>query len=108
MLLKDIINPKKWLDFAKYKFREWFGKLTPQEQAWQAEVIVYRGLRCPNCKANGKCVGVAEGETKPCGCDFIGKSTDMTLSCSLDAWGPVESEEEWELIKKSQNIKFKL
>jgi hypothetical protein len=108
MLLKDLINPRKWFDFLKFKFLSIFGYLTPQEKHWQSEVIVYRGLQCPDCKNNGKCIKIKEGETEPCGCDWIGKSTDMSLSCSLNNWGVVKDFNDWEKFKKNRRIFFTL
>jgi hypothetical protein len=103
MLFKDMINPVKWVHYARYLLRKLTGKVkeeagfrTPEDMAWQSEVIVFRGLMCPECKANGKCVGIAEGETEPCGCDFIGKSTDMSLECSLGLWPATPTKEAWE------------
>ena len=109
MLVKDMINPVKWYAFAKFLVRKVFGKVkedagfrTPEDMAWQAEVIVFRGLMCPDCKAAGQCVGIAEGETEPCGCDFIGKSTDMSLECSLGNWPATKDKKAWE--KQQRNL----
>lgn len=115
MIIKDIINPVKWVHYARFLIRKLFGKLkyaagyrTPEDMAWQAEVITYRSLLCPDCKAEGKCVGVAEGESEACGCDFIGKSTDMSLECSCGLWKSVKSKEDWEDQKEKYypNIKI--
>ncbi len=108
MLFKDIINPIKWGHYLRFLVRKLLGTVkqeagyrTPEDMIWQSEVIVYRGLMCPECKSAGKCVGIAEGETEPCGCDFIGKSTDMSLECSLGNWVPTPTKEVWEKQKKN-------
>lgn len=117
MRFKDIINPVKWYDYLKFLVRKVTGKIaaeagyrTPEDMAWQAEVITFRKIMCPNCAAAGKCVGIAEGETEPCGCDWIGKSTDMSLSCSLNNWGEVKNKEDWEDQKSKymKGLKFGL
>lgn len=107
MLFKDIINPRKWWDYAKFLLRKLTGKFfahlgykTPEDMYWQSEVVSYRRIQCPNCAAAGKCVGIAQGETEPCGCDFIGKSTDMQLECSLGNWPPSPTKEVWEKQKE--------
>ena len=109
MLIKDIINPIKWVHYGRFLLRKLTGKVkeeagfrTPEDMAWQSEVIVFRGLMCPECKANGKCVGIADGETEPCGCDFIGKSTDMALECSLGLLPATPTKEVWE--KQKENL----
>jgi hypothetical protein len=103
MRFKDMINPKKWVHYGRFLLRKIAGKLakeagyrTPEDMAWQAEVIVFRGLMCGRCKEEGKCVGIEEGQTEPCGCDWIGKSTDMSLSCNLKNWPAVKDKEDWE------------
>ena len=115
MRFKDVINPKKWYDYLKFLIRKLAGKVayesgyrTPEDMAWQAEVITFRGIMCDGCKAAGKCIGIEPGETEPCGCDWIGKSTDMSLSCNLKNWEKVESKEDWEDQKSKymHGIKF--
>jgi hypothetical protein len=103
MRIKDIINPVKWVHYARFLLRKLTGKVkeeagfrTPEDMAWQSEVVVFRKIQCPDCAAAGKCVGIAEGETEPCGCDFIGKSTDMSLECSLGLWPSTPTKEAWE------------
>ena len=103
MRFRDLVNPVKWFDYTRFLARKVTGKVmyslgyrTPEDMAWQSEVISYRGFMCPNCKEAGKCVGIKEGETEPCGCDWIGKSTDMSLSCNLKNWGEVKDKKDWE------------
>ncbi|MBP8762234.1 MAG: hypothetical protein KBH21_00105 [Acetoanaerobium sp.] len=115
MLLKDIINPKKWVDYVTFLFRKFFGLVaerfgynTPQDLYWKSEVIEYRKLICDQCAKAGKCIVPAEGETEACGCDFIGKATDMSLSCSNDYWKAVDSYEEWEKQKEKYYSNFKI
>lgn len=107
MLIKDVVNPVKWWHYFRFLLRKLVGRIkeeagyrTPEDMAWQSEVIVFRGLMCPGCKAAGKCIGIAEGETEPCGCDFIGKSTDMRAECSLHNWPTTLSKEMWDIQKK--------
>ena len=115
MIIKDIINPVKWVHYVRFLIRKLFGKLkyeagyrTPEDMAWQSEVITYRSLLCSDCKTEGKCVGIAEGESEACGCDFIGKSTDMSLECSCGLWKAVKNKEDWEQQKEKyySNIKI--
>lgn len=108
MLFKDIVNPVKWMDYLKFLLRKLTGKFfahlgykTPEDMYWQSEVVVFRQLMCSDCAAAGKCVGIAQGETEACGCDFIGKSTDMSLECSLGNWKATPTKEVWEKQKKN-------
>lgn len=103
MTTKDLKNPKKWVDFFVFLLRKFVGKVaeragynTPEDLFWKSEVISYRSLICSECKEAGKCVGVADGETEACGCDFIGKSTDMSLECSCGLWRAVKDKKDWE------------
>lgn len=107
MLIKDIISPVKWWHYFRFLLRKLVGRVkeeagyrSPEDMAWQSEVIVFRGLMCPECKLAGKCVGIADGETEPCGCDFIGKSTDMRTECSLGNWPSTLSKDMWEIQQK--------
>jgi hypothetical protein len=111
MRLKDLINPVRWFSYCTFLsrklsgfFLEKFGFNTPEDLSWKSEVIVYRGLLCEDCKNAGKCVGIREGESESCGCDFIGKSTDMSEGCSLGIWPPVKNKEDWE---NKKNTLFK-
>lgn len=108
MLTKDLINPKKWWAFVKFKVQEYFGYVKPEDKQWQAEVIVYRSLSCPACKAAGQCICIPDGETEACGCNWAGKSGDMSMDCSCEKWFAVNSKEDWEAFKKSRGVKFKL
>lgn len=115
MLLRDIINPVRWYAYATFLLRkitgyffEKSGYNTPEDLSWKAEVIVFRGLLCEDCKKEGKCVGIIEGEDKPCGCDFIGKSTDMSEECLLGNWKPVKGKEDWERQKRELKLKVEL
>jgi len=115
MIIKDLINPRKWWDYFIFlirKFTGWtlerFGFNTPEDLSWKSEVIVYRGLLCPECKIDGKCVGIPNGELEACGCDFVGKSTDMSLECSCGMWKAVKDKEDWEKQKANYYSNFKL
>lgn len=115
MLLRDIINPVRWFAYCTFLFRKFTGKVyekagynTPEDLSWKAEVIVFRGFLCEDCKKAGKCVGIIEGEDEPCGCDFIGKSTDMSEECSLGIWKSVKNKEDWENQKKELKLKLEL
>lgn len=107
---KDLIDPRKWWAVAKYLYYKLFGgkKILIEDLGWQSEVIVFRSLMCPDCKAAGECVGIPEGETKPCGCNWDGKSTDMSMQCSCNNWFPVENKEDWERQKRDNRIKLGL
>jgi len=86
---KDIINPVKWWAFAKYLFYSAFGeRISPEDKQWQSEVIVFRGIMCPECKAAGACVD--------CGCNWAGKTADMSMSCSKGNWNPVKDKKDWD------------
>jgi hypothetical protein len=87
--LTDILNPIKWWAFVKFKVNSVIGeRLTPEEKQWQSEVIVFRGIMCPKCKEAGQCID--------CGCNWEGKSGDMSMRCSLDNWTAVKDKKDWE------------
>lgn len=108
--VKDLINPLKWIAVAKFLFYKNFGgkKIKIEDLQWQSEVIVFRGIMCQDCKKAGECVGIPPGETVACGCNWIGKSTDMSMECSCGNWGPVKNKEDWEKIKTNNRIKLGL
>jgi hypothetical protein len=86
---KDIINPIKWWAYIKYLTNSIIGeRITPEDKQWQSEVIVFRGIMCPACKQAGACVD--------CGCNWAGKSGDMSMECSLKNWTPVKDKNDWE------------
>lgn len=95
---EDLINPIKWWAVFKYLTQKYigtfFGYVSPEDKQWQAEVIVFRGIMCPDCKIAGECVGIME-DGKACGCNWAGKSGDMSMECSLGNWKPVKDEEDW-------------
>jgi hypothetical protein len=87
--ISDILNPVKWWAFLKFKYNSIMGeRLTPEEKQWQSEVVVFRGIMCPKCKEAGSCID--------CGCNWAGKSGDMSMSCSLGNWHSVKDEKDWE------------
>ena len=91
----DIINPVKWWAFCKFLFNSVFGeRVKPEDKQWQSEVIVFRGIMCSDCKAAGSCVD--------CGCNWAGKSGDMSMECSLGNWKSVKDKDDWE----SQKSKY--
>ncbi len=115
MRFKDVINPIKWYAYSVFLFRKVSGRLaekagynTPEDLAWKSEVIVYRGLLCGDCKSVGKCIGIPDGETEACGCDFIGITTDMSQACGCGKWKAVKDKEDWERQKESDYKSLKL
>lgn len=115
MIIKDIINPRKWWDYFIFLLRSFVGRIaeragfnTPQDLFWKAEVITYRGLLCSDCRDAGKCIGIPEGESEACGCDFIGKATDMSLECSCGMWKKVENKKDWERQKENYYHNLKI
>ena len=107
---KDLINPVKWWAVAKFLWYKLFGgkKILLEDLQWQSEVIVFRGIMCEECKLAGQCVGIPEGETEPCRCNWEGKSSDMSMKCSCGKWKEVNSKEDWEKIKRNNRIKLGL
>ena len=86
--LIDLINPVRWYAFIKFKAQEFFGYVTPEDKQWQSEVIVFRGLMCPECKVAGACIN--------CGCNWAGKTGDMSMECSERKWFSVKDKKDWE------------
>ena len=87
--LVDVINPIKWWAFCKFLFNSVFGeRLSPEDKQWQSEVIMFRGIMCSECKAAGSCVN--------CGCNWAGKSGDMSMECSEGKWFAVKDKKDWE------------
>jgi len=107
---KDLKDPKKWWAVIKFLYYKLLGgkKIPVEDLTWQAEAIVFRGIMCPDCKAAGECVGIPEGEDKPCGCNWEGKSTDMNMYCSCGKWLAVKNKEEWENFKRNNRVKLGL
>ncbi len=91
--LVDIINPVKWWAYVKFLFNSSVGeRITPEDLQWKSEVVVFRAIMCPECKAAGACVD--------CGCNWAGKSGDMSMSCSKGNWLSVKDESDWEAQKE--------
>lgn len=91
--LVDIINPVKWWAYVKFLFNSSVGeRITPEDLQWKSEVVVFRAIMCPECKAAGACVD--------CGCNWAGKSGDMSMSCSKGNWLSVKDESDWETQKE--------
>lgn len=107
---EDLLSPSKWWAVIKFLYYKLAGgkKIPVEDLGWQSEVIVFRSIMCEDCKNAGECVGIPEGEDKPCGCNWDGKSTDMAMRCSCGKWPEVESKEDWERIKRDNRIKFGL
>jgi hypothetical protein len=84
----DLINPVRWYAFVKFKVQEFFGYVTPEDKQWQSEVIVFRGIMCSDCKEAGHCLN--------CGCNWAGKSGDMSMECSKGNWKSVKNKEDWD------------
>jgi len=109
--LKDILNPYRWVLFARAKVREESGtiidigggeslKVRNEELQSYIEQIIYRQSfsDCGDCLKNGQCTH--------CGCKTPDLFYDKEMVCSGGNWNVMLSPDQWEEFKKDLGIKI--
>lgn len=99
--LKDLLNPKKWLNFINGLIIGVNGiNLKENEILSYSEQLVYRSLRCSQCFAEKACID--------CKCPQPLSATVKKHECTLGKYKAMMSPEKWEEFKSQNNLKFKL
>lgn len=105
MRVQDILNPKKWVIYARYLWQKHNGiRLHPDEALSWASQVMFRSLQCPQCLAAGKCIG--DDESEGCGCKMPEALLDGKNWCSEGYWFEMLSTEEWEKEKIKLGLGF--
>lgn len=93
---KDILNPRKWLVFLKWKRDKKRGyiKVPVDEGLTYCRQVVYRSLLCRECVKQGQC--------KDCECKVPDNMLYPNNRCSEMNWLEMKSKEEFE--KELENL----
>jgi hypothetical protein len=99
--LKDILNPKKWLNYVNGLIIGVNGiNLKEGEILSYSEQLVYRSIKCSQCFEEKACID--------CKCPQPLSATVKSHECTLGKYRGMLSPQKWEEFKKQNGIKFKL
>lgn len=101
---KDWLSPRRWKSVLIYILKFTIKKLgdtSPQLlYPFEIEQYMFRTLACKDCIPSNKC--------KSCGCNTVGRMNTTADSCSAGRWGPFMTKYNWEKLKETLKIEFKL
>ena len=117
----DLLNPRKWVMFLKYKAYEWGNPLpdtikavsgkqgeasddlkamSKEDLVAYSQMVVYRMSLCNSCVKGGEC--------HHCGCPSPGLFLDQYNSCFAGNWGSIDSMDKWRQYVEKNGITFEV
>lgn len=99
--LIDLINPIRWFKFLTFKEQERTNitEVPTDEIQTRAELLVFRGIKCPECRDSGK--------KKCCNCDWTASAYDPEEACKYGKWDAT-TVEDFEALVEGAGIRFKI